>query len=136
MKKLIFLLLLVPTFAFAQLPQSDRWTLLYENSKTNQKTYIDTQTITALDYLDGHSKVYLFWLRTYTDLSSTHYNERMDVHMAFDLSRSQFEMKSLSKFKDDGTVIVNQQIEISSWIDILPESHGEIILNYLRKLNK
>ncbi len=136
MKKLIFLLLLVPTFALAQLPQSDRWTLLYDNPKINQKTYIDTQTITVLDYLDGHSKVYLIWLRTYTDLSTTHYKERVDAHMAFDLSQSQFEMKSIAKFKDDGTVIDNQQIKIFNWADIVPESNGELILNYLKRLNK
>lgn len=135
MKKLILFLLLAPVFAYAQLPQNDRWTLLYESPKTNEKTYIDTQTITTQDYFDGHEKVYLIWLRTYRDLSGDKYSERNDSHMAFDLALSQLEIKSVTKYKD-GNVIDSQQAKNWNWIDIVPESNGELVLNYLKKLGK
>jgi hypothetical protein len=136
MKKLIFFLLLAPLFAHAQLPKSDRWTLLFEDPKTNQKTYIDNQTITEVKYYDGHMKGYLVWVRVYKDLTADSFSERMDEHLAVDLSVSQYELKSVAKYDKDGGSTFTHQYDIPNWIDIVPESNGELILNYLKKMGK
>jgi len=136
MKKLTFLLLLSPIFAHAQLPKSDRWTLLFENPKTNEKTYIENQTITGVKYFDGRVQAYLVWIRVYKDLTTDSYVERNDEHLAIDLSVSQYELKSVAKYDKDGNAIDSHQFDIPRWIDIVPESNGELILNYLKKLGK
>ena len=135
MKKLILFLLLLPIFAQAQLPQNDRWTLLYEDKTANEKTFIDTQTITDVDYFEGHEKVYLIWIRTYHDFSMGKYTQQDDQHIAIDLKTSQYEINSFVKYKD-GNVTDKEQFIRFNWLDIAPESSAELILNYCKKLNK
>jgi hypothetical protein len=136
MKRLILFLLLAPLFTYAQLPKSDRWTLLYENPRTNEKAYIDNETITEVKFYDGHIKGYLVWIRVYKDLTTDNYSERSDEHIAVDLSVNQFELKSVSKYDKDGIVTFSHQYLLPEWTDIPPESNGELILSYLKKLNK
>jgi len=135
MKRLIIFLLLAPIFANAQSPLNDRWTILYDNPKADEKTYIDTQTISFNDYFETQQKVYLIWIRTYHNFSMGKYDEYDDQHIAISLSTSQFELKSAAKHKD-GNLINNVQGQRLQWLDIPPESNGELILNYCKKLNK
>ena len=135
MKNIVLVLLLAPIFAHAQLPQNDRWAILYDNTKANEKTYIDTQTITFLDFFEGHQNVYLIWIRTYHDFSMGKYSQQDDQHMAIDLSLSQYEIKSFVKYKDDN-IVDKGQFNLRDWLDIAPESNAELILSYCKKLNK
>jgi DNA-binding GntR family transcriptional regulator len=135
MKRLALFLLLTPIFAHAQSPVSDRWALLYDNPKANEKTYIDTQTITFNDYFEGVEKVYLIWVRTYHNISIGKYDDYEDQHIAISLSTSQFELKSVSKHKD-GNIINEVPVNHLRWLDIPPESNGELLLSYCKKLNK
>jgi len=135
MKKIILILLLAPIFAHAQSQQNDRWALLFEDNTKNEKTYIDTQTITVVDFFEVHHKVYLLWIRTYHDFSNGKYSQHDDQHMAIDLSLSQYEIKSFVKYKDDN-IVDKGQFDQRDWLDIAPESSAELILNYCKKLNK
>ena len=134
MKKLIFLILLMPIFAHAQLPQNDRWKLLYEDTIAKTKTYVDSQTITFNDYFEIKKKVYLIWIRTYHDFSDGKYSQYDNMHIAISMSSSQYELKSLVKF-NNGNVTDSQQFDNFNWLDIVPESNAELVLNYCKKLN-
>ena len=133
MKKLIFLLLLLPVFVKAQLPQNERWKLLEGASNDNKKVYIDTQTINFNKFFEVQRDVYLVWIRIYQDSSNGTYTKYDDEHMAISMSTNKFEFTSIVNHKD-GNVINSQQFEIPNWIDIVPESLGEIIFNYCKNL--
>ena len=128
-------LLLAPMFVHAQLPQTDqRWVLVSGNSQAEQLTYVDKQTIKINDDFEGHEKVYLIWVRVYQKLPNGKYSKQIEARMAFDLIEAQYEIKSAIAYKNGKTT--NAQGEVLNWQDIAPETVGEFVLNYCKKLNQ
>ena len=133
MKKLMLLLLLLPLFVKAQLPQNDRWKLLAGDANDNKKVYIDTQTVNFNNYFEGQRNVYLVCIRTYSDSSNGQYTQFDDQHMAISMYSNKIGVTSVVNHKD-GNVANSQQFLTPGWIDIVPESLGEIIFNYCKNL--
>ena len=57
-----------------------------------------------------------------------------DQHLAIDLKLSQYELKSFVNH-NDGNVSDSKQFNKWDWIDIVPETRGEFILNYCKTLS-
>ncbi len=136
MKKLIIILLFLPVFAHSQQASvSDRWKLLYKSESGDSKTYIDTQTIEHLDFFEGHPDVYSAWVKTLSDFSNGIFHKEDVVHMLVKMKDKQVGVKSLVS-KKDGTTLANKTFLVAEWNDIVPETNGEILLNYCKSLEK
>jgi len=135
MKRLILVLLLMPIFARSQTSQSDRWSFIFEDKTTSIKYYIDTQTIEHVDYFEAHKNVYSVWIKSFSDFSNGIYHKEDITHMVIDMDSKQIGVKSYIGRKD-GTAIANKQFVLAEWSDIIPETNGEILLNYCKNLRK
>jgi hypothetical protein len=135
MKKLILSLLITPIFALAQLPQNDRWTLLYQDHKTQEKTYVDNETIICYAHFDCYLRVYLISARTYHHFSGGKYSRHDDQSMAVALGEARYEVKSVIKYSN-GHVVYSRQYKKPAWVSVVPKSREQYILNYLEKLDK
>lgn len=135
MKTLILALLLIPIFGRAQTSQSDRWSFIYEDKAAYTKSYIDTQTIEHLDDFETHKNVYSVWIKTVSDFSDGIFHKENIVHMVIDMDAKQIGFKSAVSRKD-GATVESKTLLFAKWDDIVPESNGEIILNYCKNLHK
>ncbi len=125
---------ILPLITKAQTP-SKRWKYLYSDSIKNEKTYIDTATIQKSDGADGHLDIVVIWIRRLSKPNPQgEYAQQDDVKIFVDVLNRQFEVKSeLERYNGNSTQHVVNSLQ---WIDVPPESNGEIILNYCKNFLK
>jgi hypothetical protein len=137
MKKLSFLIVIL-FYSFFAKAQDNRWKLLFQNDTS--KTYVDTERTQKLPFLDAHQNVLILWIRVLPFPSQQDgHGQQTDEKMALDVANSQLALVSFI-IRRDGNIIAQQQITLTQWSDIYPETNGETMLvygkNYLKSLGE
>jgi len=110
----------------------DRWLFLYSEG-TKSKTYVDTKSVTISDFIDGHNKVFIIWVRTCSKPYEGEWVQQDDQKLIVDVSQNQFELKAIVK-RYNGKIIEQKEFYNIEWVDALPETNGETFINFCKEI--
>ena len=132
---MLFLALMLSYSVFT-MAQDSKWKLLYSDSTTKQKTYVDTYRTQQLDFLDAHLHIVVIWLRVFSQPTQQgEYVQQEDEKFAIDPINNQYEIKAYLK-RYNGKIIEQKQLDGMSWTDIYPETNAELLLFYCKEFLK
>jgi len=135
--RFLLCLIFISFFAIKANAQNSRWMYLNE-SKGSGIFLVDTLSddIKQLSQFDSHENVVIFWINIYKKVKTKNgsYIKKTLQKIAVDTTNKQYEIKASIEYKGDKMVNSNQT-DYESWIDIIPDTIGESLIEFAKSLN-
>jgi len=132
-------LLLLPVFLFLfskANAQNNRW--MYIGDKDGMTYMVDTlaNDIKQLEEYDAHLNVVLIWMKTIEHKTNKKgsFIESSMVRVAVDTATNQIAIQSAAVYRNT-TLIHQKNLNYTPWQDVVPETGGDVLINYCRALN-
>ncbi|RKR83481.1 hypothetical protein BDD43_3690 [Mucilaginibacter gracilis] len=130
--KYLLTTLLITGLSCSCYSQTSRWKTLFYSDDGKKQTCVDTISPVRVEFFDGHSNVILIWLRENSmPTREGEYVQVEDQRMAVDINKQQYEFKS-RVIKYNKVIISNKDYDLPEWSNIVPDTFGELILNYCK----